>query len=183
MWRVIPRTLAGWGGVREQTLIRAFPQLGKARVGASWWLNGKESVCQCRRNRFDPWSGEIPQASGQLNLCSTTADPAFWRPGAETPEPPLWRPGARGRDHWTHVPSSPSFATSRCEEKPAHRDWRVAPACLSQRKACAAMKTQHSQKEVYFKNYFKKNNNKDPEWAWRERKVAIAFVETEDRNY
>ena len=28
-----------------------------------WWLNGKESTCQCRRyrrHRFDPWVGEIP---------------------------------------------------------------------------------------------------------------------------
>ena len=25
-----------------------------------WWLNSKESACQCRRHRFDPWSGKIP---------------------------------------------------------------------------------------------------------------------------
>ena len=23
--------------------------------GLSWWLNDKESACQCRRYRFDPW--------------------------------------------------------------------------------------------------------------------------------
>ena len=25
-----------------------------------WWLSGKESACQCRRCRFDPWIGRIP---------------------------------------------------------------------------------------------------------------------------
>ena len=25
-----------------------------------WWLSGKQSVCQCRRRRFDPWVGKIP---------------------------------------------------------------------------------------------------------------------------
>ena len=24
-----------------------------------WWLSGKESACQCRRCRFDPWVGKI----------------------------------------------------------------------------------------------------------------------------
>ena len=24
-------------------------------------LSGKESTCQCRRHRFDPWVGKIPQ--------------------------------------------------------------------------------------------------------------------------
>ena len=24
------------------------------------WLSGKESACQCRRHRFDPWEGKIP---------------------------------------------------------------------------------------------------------------------------
>ena len=25
-----------------------------------WWLSGKESVCQCRRFKFDPWLRKIP---------------------------------------------------------------------------------------------------------------------------
>ena len=25
-----------------------------------WWLSGKESTCQCRRLRFDPWVSKIP---------------------------------------------------------------------------------------------------------------------------
>ena len=28
--------------------------------GLSWWLSHKESTCQCRRHRFDPWVGKIP---------------------------------------------------------------------------------------------------------------------------
>ena len=27
-------------------------------LGLSWCLSGKESTCQCRRHRFDPWVGE-----------------------------------------------------------------------------------------------------------------------------
>ena len=29
-------------------------------VALPWWLSGKESACQCRRCRFDPWIGRIP---------------------------------------------------------------------------------------------------------------------------
>ena len=28
--------------------------------GLPRWLSGKESACQCRRHRFDPWMGKIP---------------------------------------------------------------------------------------------------------------------------
>ena len=28
--------------------------------GLPWWLRSKESACQCRRRRFDPWVGKIP---------------------------------------------------------------------------------------------------------------------------
>ena len=28
--------------------------------GLPWWLNGKESTCQCRRRGFYPWVGKIP---------------------------------------------------------------------------------------------------------------------------
>ena len=28
-------------------------------LGLPWWLSGKESVCQCRRYRFDPWVKKI----------------------------------------------------------------------------------------------------------------------------
>ena len=25
-----------------------------------WWLRGKESACQCRRCRVNPWIGKVP---------------------------------------------------------------------------------------------------------------------------
>ena len=28
--------------------------------GLPWWLSNKESACQRRRFRFDPWDGKIP---------------------------------------------------------------------------------------------------------------------------
>ena len=28
--------------------------------GLPWWLSGKESTCQCKRCRFDPWVRKIP---------------------------------------------------------------------------------------------------------------------------
>ena len=29
-------------------------------MGLPWWLGGKESACQCRRCRFNPWVRKIP---------------------------------------------------------------------------------------------------------------------------
>ena len=53
-------------------VIKIFPQ------GFPCWLSSKESACQCRRCKFDPWSRKIPHAAEQLspwkpqllNLCS-----------------------------------------------------------------------------------------------------------------
>ena len=53
---------------------------------SQWWLSGKESICQkqtnkkesicqCRRCKFDPWSGKIAHAWEQLSLCATTIEP------------------------------------------------------------------------------------------------------------
>ena len=32
----------------------------KNTQGLRWWLSGKESACQCRRCRFNPWVRKIP---------------------------------------------------------------------------------------------------------------------------
>ena len=32
----------------------------RVMVGLPRWLSGKESTCQCRTHRFDPWVGKIP---------------------------------------------------------------------------------------------------------------------------
>ena len=29
-------------------------------IGLLWWISGKESACQCRRHRFDPWVRKMP---------------------------------------------------------------------------------------------------------------------------
>ena len=65
---------------------------GVANVGHDWatelnwiecikmpprWLSGKESTCQCRRHRFDPWSRKIPHSTEQLSLCITTIEPVL----------------------------------------------------------------------------------------------------------
>ena len=40
-------------------------------------LSGKESACQCKRHRFDPWSGKIPCAKEQLSPRATTTELVF----------------------------------------------------------------------------------------------------------
>ena len=37
------------------------------QIGLPWWLSGKESACQCRRHRFNPWTGKIPYTVAQLS--------------------------------------------------------------------------------------------------------------------
>ena len=39
-----------WHIISPTTPLRELPQ----------WLSGKESICQCRRPKFDPWAGKIP---------------------------------------------------------------------------------------------------------------------------
>ena len=69
----------------------AFPSLFIKRnvlQGFPGWLSGKESSCQCRRHRFDPWSGKISHAAKQLSLCAPTPEPMCyndWRLGALEP--------------------------------------------------------------------------------------------------
>ena len=31
-----------------------------------WWLRSKESVCQCRRHRFNPWVGKTKSLEGKV---------------------------------------------------------------------------------------------------------------------
>ena len=49
--------------------------------------SGKESACQCRRHRFDSWSGKIPHAEGQLNLFTTTTEPVPRAQELQLPKP------------------------------------------------------------------------------------------------
>ena len=54
-------------GVRQE----GYEKKISAGVGRfPWWLGGKESSCQYRRHKFNPWSGKIPHAAGQLSPCA-----------------------------------------------------------------------------------------------------------------
>ena len=47
--------------------------------GLPWWLNGKESACQCRRHRFELWIRKPPgEGSGYPLQYSTWEIPAWW---------------------------------------------------------------------------------------------------------
>ena len=61
--------------------------------GLPWCLSGKESTCQCRRHRFNPWSRNIPHASEQLthapqllSLCYRAWEPKLPSPHTATSE-------------------------------------------------------------------------------------------------
>ena len=47
-------------------VAKSWTRLGNRTIttlpvwGLSWWHRGKESACQCRRHRFNPWVGKIP---------------------------------------------------------------------------------------------------------------------------
>ena len=45
--------------------------LFKTIAGLPWWLSGKESACQCRKQKFDPCSRKTPHTAEQLSPCST----------------------------------------------------------------------------------------------------------------
>ena len=49
----------------------ARPILKWETAGHPWWLSGKETTCQCKRQEFDPWSGKIPHAAGKLKQNET----------------------------------------------------------------------------------------------------------------
>ena len=72
-------------------LRREVPDMPKDRGWKKrfpWWLNGKESACQCRRRGFDPWSGKISHVpAGRLSQSTTTAEPVLWSLEAAIIEP------------------------------------------------------------------------------------------------
>ena len=39
----------------------------QSNTRASWCLSGKDSACQCRKHRFNPWSRTSPHAVEQLS--------------------------------------------------------------------------------------------------------------------
>ena len=96
---------------------------------ASRGLSGKESICQCRRHGFSPWSRKTPYAATcapkLLSLCFRA-----WEPQLLKPEHPR-----------THAP----------QEKPPQREalapqLESSPRLPQREKAHTAAKSQHGQK-------------------------------------
>ena len=50
----------------------------KMRRGFPGGLSGTESACQCRRRRFDPWSGEMLHATGATHSCAAATALVLW---------------------------------------------------------------------------------------------------------
>ena len=46
-------------------------------TGTSLVVQWLKIIYQCSRHEFDPWSGKIPHALGQLSLSSSTAEPTL----------------------------------------------------------------------------------------------------------
>ena len=59
--------------------------------GFPWWLSGEESIFQCRRQSFIPWSGKIPHAAEQLNPCAILLKPVHPRPHVPRQDKPPQR--------------------------------------------------------------------------------------------
>ena len=60
---------------------KGFIQCQESRPFLPRWLSGKNSTCQCRRHRFDPWVGKIP-----LEERATTTSILAWKiPWTEEP--------------------------------------------------------------------------------------------------
>ena len=83
--------------------VHLFPWPKQHLSGFPCWLSGKESTCQCRRPRFDPWSGKTPRAAEQLSSCAASErvleglGAALLSPRALEPVPHSKR-GHRGRN-------------------------------------------------------------------------------------
>lgn len=63
--------------------------VGTESFGLPWWLTGRESTCQCRRHKFDPWSGKILRATEQLNSAPQQEKPSQWEVCTTTTSKPV----------------------------------------------------------------------------------------------
>ena len=107
---------ASWWRWKRRVKKLAYP-----KHSDPWRLSGKESACQWRRHRFNPWCRKIPHASEQLSPCTTATD---WL-CSRVQEPPqlssgttvtLWSPCSAIREaHALQLGSSPhSWQLQRC---------------------------------------------------------------------
>ena len=71
------------GAKKSQTQLSDFHFHFPGLPWSGWWLNGKESICQCKKHGFEPQSGKIPwRRNGNLLQYSWLGNPmdrgAWW---------------------------------------------------------------------------------------------------------
>ena len=110
-------------------------------LGLPWWFSGKESACQCKRYRFNPWSRKIPYAVEQLKAVRCNSWACVLESGS--------------RNYWIHAlqlmkPKCPRTHVPQHVKPP---QWEALalqlesrPCLLQLEETCVATKTQHSQK-------------------------------------
>ena len=80
----------------------------KMSQGLPWWLSGKESACQCRRHKFNPWSRKISHAPGAAkSVCHK-----FWACTLE--------PGSRNYRAHVLQPLKPSHPRACAPQQEVH---------------------------------------------------------------
>ena len=104
--------------------------------GLPWWFSGKESACQCRRHRFNPWSEKIPHAMEQFSPCATITEP-----------------GHRNWDHTLQLPELES-PTVHARWWAAHAlQWGAAPGLTATREKPAPQRRPNTAKNKKIKLY------------------------------
>ena len=80
-------------------------------MGLSWWLSGKESACQRRRQGFEPWFGKTPHTKKQQSPRTTLLSPCATTAEAHVPESTCFatREASPLRSCSTAMKSSPYF--------------------------------------------------------------------------
>ena len=91
---------------------------------ASRWQSGKESTCQYRRHRFNPWFRKIPHAVQQLALLHRN----FWACALES----------RNRNYWSLLILEPVLhKRSHCNKKPMNCNKRIGPLTATREQSCS----------------------------------------------
>ena len=108
-------------------------------LGLPCWLSGKESTCQCRRHRFNPWSRKIPHAAEQLSPCTTTTEP-----GCRTWELQPLSPRVTTTE--SRVPWSPCSTTRKATAV------RSLPICQCSCETCPSLQSCSQTWFEYYKN-------------------------------
>ena len=114
--------------------------------GLPQWISGKESACQCRRHRFDPWPRKNPHVSKQLSPCASTIELVLWSLGTITTKP-MWL------NYWNLCAPELVLCSKRSHrnEKPLHRNDSAA------REKPTPQQRPDRAESTNFKNYIWKN--------------------------